>query len=292
MYDPKVGQFLSEDFLGLLDDIHPRWYVKNSPTNYTDPTGLFRVSKDTSVGRGQGNRNPSEKTTEQDNLKGQFWIFEFEAGDNPHVAQQVSVTGTFEVKEKTKGGKIVAHSVSWNETYTEAWARPKDRTISDLHAARVDMQAHYIEAKLNLRFVKQGRGDLILVEKNKPVPRLDECRFVESWSFKMTAQFQLVNGLYPTWTQQFDTVEEPIFVSQPPDFKITNLTLNDQAQQNPNPLDKVFDHALRPGGGELPFNGLPSVGVQKTFNNTTKWDVEWKRGNPYPTIQFDPGDYK
>jgi len=42
VYDPKIGQFLSEDLIGLLDDINPRRYVRNSPTNYTDPTGLYK----------------------------------------------------------------------------------------------------------------------------------------------------------------------------------------------------------------------------------------------------------
>src|SRR5687768_15308569 len=41
MYDPTIGQFLSEDpitFAAL--DWNLRRYVGNSPTNFTDPTGL------------------------------------------------------------------------------------------------------------------------------------------------------------------------------------------------------------------------------------------------------------
>ena len=40
MYDPTVGRFLSEDPIGLLDDANLMRYVKNNPTNATDPTGL------------------------------------------------------------------------------------------------------------------------------------------------------------------------------------------------------------------------------------------------------------
>jgi hypothetical protein len=42
MYDPTIGRFLSEDPLGFdADDPNLHRYVKNSPTNYTDPTGMF-----------------------------------------------------------------------------------------------------------------------------------------------------------------------------------------------------------------------------------------------------------
>jgi uncharacterized protein RhaS with RHS repeats len=40
MYDPKAGRFLSEDMIGLMDDVNPSRYVKNSPLNFTDPSGL------------------------------------------------------------------------------------------------------------------------------------------------------------------------------------------------------------------------------------------------------------
>jgi uncharacterized protein RhaS with RHS repeats len=40
MYDPTVGRFLSEDPIALLDDVNLLRYVRNSPTNKTDPTGL------------------------------------------------------------------------------------------------------------------------------------------------------------------------------------------------------------------------------------------------------------
>jgi len=41
MYDPKLGQFTSEDPIGFdADDANLRRYVGNSPTNATDPTGL------------------------------------------------------------------------------------------------------------------------------------------------------------------------------------------------------------------------------------------------------------
>ena len=43
MFDPKIGQFLSEDYLGLFDDINPRRYVKNDPLDRTDPSGLDSI---------------------------------------------------------------------------------------------------------------------------------------------------------------------------------------------------------------------------------------------------------
>ena len=44
MFDPKIGQFISEDPIGFeASDPNLRRYVKNSPTNLTDPSGLFDV---------------------------------------------------------------------------------------------------------------------------------------------------------------------------------------------------------------------------------------------------------
>lgn len=38
-YDPKIGRFISEDPSGLADGPNRYIYVKNEPTNLTDPTG-------------------------------------------------------------------------------------------------------------------------------------------------------------------------------------------------------------------------------------------------------------
>jgi hypothetical protein len=44
-YDAKVGQFTSEDPLGLAaGDANLRRFVFNAPTMYTDPSGMFAVS--------------------------------------------------------------------------------------------------------------------------------------------------------------------------------------------------------------------------------------------------------
>jgi uncharacterized protein RhaS with RHS repeats len=40
MYDPTVGRFLTEDPSGLGPDPNDYRYVRNSPTNATDPSGL------------------------------------------------------------------------------------------------------------------------------------------------------------------------------------------------------------------------------------------------------------
>lgn len=40
MYDPTIGKWLSEDPMGLTVDANPYRYVGNSPTNFTDPSGL------------------------------------------------------------------------------------------------------------------------------------------------------------------------------------------------------------------------------------------------------------
>ena len=41
MYDPQVGRWLSEDPSGLGPDPNKYRYVHNSPTNFTDPSGLY-----------------------------------------------------------------------------------------------------------------------------------------------------------------------------------------------------------------------------------------------------------
>jgi hypothetical protein len=44
MYDPRVGRWLSEDPLGFTaGDANVYRYVLNSPTNFTDPSGLFSL---------------------------------------------------------------------------------------------------------------------------------------------------------------------------------------------------------------------------------------------------------
>ncbi|MBI4852970.1 MAG: RHS repeat-associated core domain-containing protein [Acidobacteria bacterium] len=43
-YDSQQGRFLSEDPIGLLDNLNMYVYVKDSPINLTDPTGLQSVS--------------------------------------------------------------------------------------------------------------------------------------------------------------------------------------------------------------------------------------------------------
>jgi hypothetical protein len=44
MYDPTVGQFISEDPIEFdAGDPNLRRYVENSPTNATDPSGLFPI---------------------------------------------------------------------------------------------------------------------------------------------------------------------------------------------------------------------------------------------------------
>ncbi len=51
MYDPTIGRFLTEDPIGTADDVNEYRYVKNNPTDATDPTGLYeadnRYTKDT-----------------------------------------------------------------------------------------------------------------------------------------------------------------------------------------------------------------------------------------------------
>jgi RHS repeat-associated protein len=43
-YDAAPGRFLSQDPLGLRPDPNPYRYVGNSPTNATDPSGLYNAS--------------------------------------------------------------------------------------------------------------------------------------------------------------------------------------------------------------------------------------------------------
>jgi RHS repeat-associated protein len=46
VYDPPIGQFLSEDPIGFAGgDWNTRRYVKNEPTRYTDPSGLKQVPR-------------------------------------------------------------------------------------------------------------------------------------------------------------------------------------------------------------------------------------------------------
>jgi hypothetical protein len=49
MYDPTPGIFLSRDPIGPADDVNEYRYVKNNPTNATDPTGLFAEDNEKST---------------------------------------------------------------------------------------------------------------------------------------------------------------------------------------------------------------------------------------------------
>ena len=42
-YNPQTGDFMSQDPTGLGPDVNPYRYCGNSPTNYTDPTGLDTI---------------------------------------------------------------------------------------------------------------------------------------------------------------------------------------------------------------------------------------------------------
>lgn len=54
VYDPTIGQWLSEDPLGLDPDINSRRYVGNSPLDRVDPTGLEGTSLNTLPDRLEG----------------------------------------------------------------------------------------------------------------------------------------------------------------------------------------------------------------------------------------------
>jgi uncharacterized protein RhaS with RHS repeats len=43
MYDPSVGRWFQEDPLGVDVDPNLYRYVGNSPTNFTDPSGMVKV---------------------------------------------------------------------------------------------------------------------------------------------------------------------------------------------------------------------------------------------------------
>jgi hypothetical protein len=65
MFDPTVGRFLSEDPLGFAaGDANLTRYVGNSPTNFTDPTGMSRVNPWTGIARILG-KQWSEETCER-----------------------------------------------------------------------------------------------------------------------------------------------------------------------------------------------------------------------------------
>lgn len=42
-YDPQAKRWISQDPLGLAPDTNPYRYAGNSPTNFTDPSGLFSI---------------------------------------------------------------------------------------------------------------------------------------------------------------------------------------------------------------------------------------------------------
>lgn len=66
MYDPTIGQFISEDPIGFkASDPNLRRYVGNSPTNYVDPNGLEGVKV--------GPDNPNAETSVKDSA-GNTWI--------------------------------------------------------------------------------------------------------------------------------------------------------------------------------------------------------------------------
>lgn len=42
-YHPEIGRFISEDPIGLVDDINPYSYVQNDPVGFRDPSGLQKL---------------------------------------------------------------------------------------------------------------------------------------------------------------------------------------------------------------------------------------------------------
>jgi RHS repeat-associated protein len=42
-YDPAIGRFVTEDGIGNDEDINLYVYVRNSPTNFQDPTGFYKL---------------------------------------------------------------------------------------------------------------------------------------------------------------------------------------------------------------------------------------------------------
>jgi RHS repeat-associated protein len=69
-YDPSVGQFISQDPIGFsAGDANLYRYVGNSPTNFTDPSGLMGRPIDPDDADGDGDRddpNPFDQNLEPD----------------------------------------------------------------------------------------------------------------------------------------------------------------------------------------------------------------------------------
>lgn len=53
-FDPSTGRFTQQDPLGLADDINPYRFVRNSPQQYTDPTGTMATAGYVTIGAGIG----------------------------------------------------------------------------------------------------------------------------------------------------------------------------------------------------------------------------------------------
>ena len=274
------GPFSITDPVGLKGgDTNVYRYCGNSPTNATDPSGLADIQRRQTIPTEGLDINPALRQT-----IGTRWDWVWNNGDARFIVQQVTDSGTFSVwiRDPTTG-KEYQSSVSWRETYVEAWAN--NAGSDENHLAGPRQAVNYLQEKTGWRFF--ARGDKLYIKDKNGV----EWEVVR-WTFEMTARFRARNGSYNNWNPPAPANGKNTHVwTTNVDFAVTGLVI-DEEETKVTP-GTTFTRMLYPGVRQ-PL--LPNFPPDVTTRNlevvcTDTWSITWTAGQKHPTANYTTSGY-
>ena len=272
-YQPALGRFTACDPVGFGGgDVNLYQYVADAPVECTDPSGLSDMNFD-GLESVSLDRNPVAKS----NQAGSNWKTSFNNNDLHFIAQYVNDNGTFSVVcEK------MTNKVAWSESYYESFS-PTNPLLDlpaqeyDYHHAGPHKPAAYL-ARKGKKFSFSAVNPEGIEGYHLYIVEGGEKYKVTSWDFDMTARFDAVNGEYAVqWGRSLKSANE---------FKITELVINDDTQEDPQP-DNQFSGMLWPSVPQWLPRSFPAVtrGPHQTIKE--RWHFWWEDGWKYPKYTFD-----
>src|SRR5262245_40218113 len=107
MFDPTVGRWLQSDPKGFdAGDPNLYRYVKNSPTNYTDPSGLYLVAPRTQIGMWQ---QIAEEASRESNQPVSFLFTQHDIGGAASQNSSLPANEQYVAVEISRGRTVAAH---------------------------------------------------------------------------------------------------------------------------------------------------------------------------------------